>query len=96
VEHKPVTFNFIYNHLSTYPLNKTNKNLEAKIIKQIAYENIVTFPITLISRNIINIKKPTLWPIHNTSDTHSNSSENEKMGHVHMHRKINLTHNKII
>jgi hypothetical protein len=39
VEHKTMAFNFLYNRLSTYPLNETNKNLEAKIIKQIAYEN---------------------------------------------------------
>jgi hypothetical protein len=38
-EHKTMAFNILFNRLVMYHLNKRSKNLEAKIIKQIAQEN---------------------------------------------------------
>jgi hypothetical protein len=65
VEHKTMAFNSLYNRLSMYPLNKSNKNLEAKIIKQIAYKNSY-FSNNTNLKKYNKYKKPTLWPMHNT------------------------------
>jgi hypothetical protein len=39
IEHKKMTFNFHFNHLNTYPINKISKNLEVQLTRQIAQEN---------------------------------------------------------
>jgi hypothetical protein len=78
VEHKTMDFDFLFNRLNTYPLNKTNKNLEVQIINQIAQENNYLSNNTALREN--KNKKPTLSPVHNTQDIPSNSLENNKKG----------------
>jgi hypothetical protein len=78
VEHKTMAFDFIFNRLNAYPLNKTNKNLEIQITNQIARENNYHPNNTAIRTNT-NIK-PNLITVHKTQDIPSNSLENNKNG----------------
>jgi hypothetical protein len=77
VEQKTTAFDFIFNSLNTYPLNKTNKNLEIQIINQIAREN-KYHPNKTAFRINTNKKTLNLSTVHKTQDIPSNSLENNK------------------
>jgi hypothetical protein len=76
VEHKTMAFNYLFNHLSTYPVKKTKKNLEAKTIKQIAKENNYLSNNMALRKN--KNKKFIPRSVYNTLDIQLNSSENNK------------------
>jgi hypothetical protein len=76
VEHKITAFDYLFNRLNTYPLNKTNKNVELQIINQIARENDY-HPNSTVYRKNIN-RKPALVQHSKPKTPPANSLENNK------------------